>query len=569
MNYNYVEINRYLEFKRNYIDPIFVDGLPWKKRLLVEVIHNSDLLDEIEKILIFDKVNADNIEKKFNYLRTKSNECFAMLDTNLSIDASFDILSKAMIYDGILESLDEHSYFTEKIIEDIKDKYGDDFWKVIQSVDRANLSEDMRRIQNNEVIKEYSEDDELIKIYLVLKNWQDRLHLFYSGKLENIRKKIEAEYLEKYKEKNLTNTSNPQILRELMQLELQGSAEIDYLAECYLAGMEKEIGQLFGGKALGLAKLRANNVLIPDTVALSYQSDNYVLNFDSDKYAVRSSADIEDGEKYSFAGMFDTYLDIRKEDIPEAIKKVKLSVNNKRVKEYIRLNKLRYPRMSVVIQKFTEPELAGVWMGKTITSGYLEYVKGNGEKLVSGRENPMQENWFKGGELSYIKTKDNKYIGEELIRLQEKLGTIADFEWCLVDGKLYLLQYRAVTSEIAETEKSSGEDDGKIYGIAASSGYVEAEATYIRKIDEFNIEEWKDGNILMAWFTDPEWLSVLEHCSGIVTAVGGFLCHSAIIARELGIPCVIGIGNKMKTIWNEKKLIVDGSNGFVKVNKTN
>ena len=73
----------------------------------------------------------------------------------------------------------------------------------------------------------------------------------------------------------------------------------------------------------------------------------------------------------------------------------------------------------------------------------------------------------------------------------------------------------------------------------------------------------------MSWYTDPEWMNILSHSSGIVTAVGGFLCHAAIIARELGIPCVIGIGgDAMKKIWNEKELTVDGSNGLVKTTLT-
>lgn len=69
----------------------------------------------------------------------------------------------------------------------------------------------------------------------------------------------------------------------------------------------------------------------------------------------------------------------------------------------------------------------------------------------------------------------------------------------------------------------------------------------------------------MAWFTDPEWMHILTKSSGIVTAVGGFLCHTAIIARELGIPCVIGIGQNMKKIWNEKIIKIDGTEGYVSV----
>ena len=73
----------------------------------------------------------------------------------------------------------------------------------------------------------------------------------------------------------------------------------------------------------------------------------------------------------------------------------------------------------------------------------------------------------------------------------------------------------------------------------------------------------------MAWFTDPEWMNILSKSSGIVTAVGGFLCHSAIVARELGIPCVIGIGSNMKKLWSETNVTIDGNKGIVYGNSVN
>ena len=72
----------------------------------------------------------------------------------------------------------------------------------------------------------------------------------------------------------------------------------------------------------------------------------------------------------------------------------------------------------------------------------------------------------------------------------------------------------------------------------------------------------------MAWFTDPDWMDVLTKSSGVVTAIGGFLCHTAIIAREMGIPCIVGIGSdSMKKIWDEKYLAVDGTKGIVSTEK--
>ena len=80
----------------------------------------------------------------------------------------------------------------------------------------------------------------------------------------------------------------------------------------------------------------------------------------------------------------------------ENVKKVKASVNNTRLKEYIQANKLDQPHMAVVIQSFKEPQYAGVWIGNSDVSGVLEWVSGNGEKLVSGSSTPHTEIWKNG-----------------------------------------------------------------------------------------------------------------------------------------------------------------------------
>lgn len=266
--------------------------------------------------------------------------------------------------------------------------------------------------------------------------------------------------------------------------------------------------------------------------------------------------------------MFDSFLDIKYTDVSDAFKNVKASVNNSRVKSYLSLNGFSDPHMAVVIQKFKEPSIAGVWIGSSADSGVLEWVEGNGEKLVSGRVTPnhMDIN-------ANTSTKDMLMVGEkssvaqELIQLQKKIsksGT-ADFEWCVLDDKLVLLQYRPVTAGIEnqkEQQLTSLNSKNSFKGLPVSPGTVEGPAKFVRKINE--LDKWTDGDILMAWFTDPEWMHVLSKSSGIVTAVGGFLCHTAIIARELGIPCIVGIGgDAMKKIWDKTYLSINGTTGVV------
>ena len=101
-------------------------------------------------------------------------------------------------------------------------------------------------------------------------------------------------------------------------------------------------------------------------------------------------------------------------------------------------------------------------------------------------------------------------------------------------------------------------------GIPVSGGTVTGEAIFLGK--NHKEYEWNEGDILLAWFTDPDWIDIMQKSSGLVTAVGGMLCHAAIIARELGIPCVTGIGSEnMKKIWNGCRLKIDGYSGIVEV----
>ena len=567
---NSVTIEQFKDFKVNYIDKYFFDYLPWKARILFETINNEELQNEIIGILekTGDSYTAEDLNEVFTKLRRKTVLYLEKAKKTNSVELKFDLMSLAMVYDGILESLDELGYFADKLIDDIREKYGESFFSVIQSVDRANLSVDVKGLMDNSE-ESYSQNDPLLQKYLVLKDWQDRQHHFYLDEIEPVLWNLEAEYIKLFNKFDL-DIRNPQLLRQLRILTNKKIVDIEELAKCSLIGMKEEIVKIYGGKAWGLAVLSANGETIPLTNTISTLESEATPLFVSKKYSVRSSADIEDGNKYSFAGMFDSYLDVDIKAISDTIKLVKNSVNNERVNAYIKLHSLSIPKMGVIIQSFIEPEISGVWIGDSIETGYLEYVHGSGDKLVSGQVTPSHEDWISTATNDdYLKTALNEKVGEHMINLQKRLGCPGDFEWCIINGKIVMLQFRPVTAKLNVVKEKNNKfvDESKLLfkGIAASPGECCGEATYIRLIKEFDASTWNDGNILMAWFTDPEWMHILTKCSGVVTAVGGFLCHTAIIARELGIPCVIGIGQNMKKIWSEKVIRIDGTNGYVSV----
>ena len=261
----------------------------------------------------------------------------------------------------------------------------------------------------------------------------------------------------------------------------------------------------------------------------------------------------------SFAGMFNSVLDVPKADLEKAIKIVGDSVTNSRVLAYVKHFKTKRPRMAVVLQKFKEPQFSGVWIGKEINAGYLEWTNGNGEKLVSGRIKPTSENWPSESD-KVLKVKD-KAIGESCLEVQTAFNSLADLEWCILDDELVWLQYRPVTKRINREESVDIPD--AYDGVAASSGIVQGKPIYLEGTSDS--DAFEDGAILLTDYTDPDWVPIMMKSSAIITAEGGFLSHTAIICRELGIPCVTGLGyDVIENLSKASMIEVNGSSGKVK-----
>ena len=109
----------------------------------------------------------------------------------------------------------------------------------------------------------------------------------------------------------------------------------------------------------------------------------------------------------------------------------------------------------------------------------------------------------------------------------------------------------------------SENDNSKVNGTPASKGVVEGEVCFLEDVDD--IDKFKPNTILLTYYTDPDWTEALVRAKAIVTAEGGFLCHTAIIARELGIPCITGIGKKnLKKLAKCKQIVVNGNTGGIK-----
>jgi pyruvate,water dikinase len=128
-----------------------------------------------------------------------------------------------------------------------------------------------------------------------------------------------------------------------------------------------------------------------------------------------------------------------------------------------------------------------------------------------------------------------------------------------------ITQPRVMTSEgeiITGEYKRENLPADAIVGLAVSSGVIEGRARVVLKMEDADLE---DGDILVTAFTDPSWTPLFVSIKGLVTEVGGLMTHGAVIAREYGIPAVVGVENATKLIKDGQRIRVHGTEGYVEI----
>jgi len=123
---------------------------------------------------------------------------------------------------------------------------------------------------------------------------------------------------------------------------------------------------------------------------------------------------------------------------------------------------------------------------------------------------------------------------------------------------------RAITSEgeIITAKPGAQVPPGALAGSPVSAGTVEGRARVILKLEEAKMDK---GDILVAPYTDPAWTPLFPLAAGLVTEVGGLMTHGAVVAREYGIPAVVGVDQATRKIQDGQKIRVDGTQGFVEI----
>ncbi|WP_323895017.1 phosphoenolpyruvate synthase [Aeromonas veronii] len=341
-------------------------------------------------------------------------------------------------------------------------------------------------------------------------------------------------------------------------------------------------------------------------------------------FAVRSSATAEDMPDASFAGQQETFLNVRGIDaVMTAVKHVFASLFNDRAISY-RVHQgydHKGVALSAGVQRMVRSDLAasGVMFTLDTESGFNDVVfitgaHGLGEMVVQGAVNPdefyVHKPTLKGGRPAVVrKTLGSKLIkmtysddvghgrqvkivdtneaersrfcitDEEVMALakqaliiEQHYGRPMDIEWAKdgQDGQLYIVQARPETvrsrQEANTLERFALKQAGKVLieGRAIGHKIGAGPARVISSINQ--MDEVQPGDVLVTDMTDPDWEPIMKRASAIVTNRGGRTCHAAIIARELGIPAVVGCGNATDHIQPGQRITVscaEGDTGFI------
>ncbi|RDV26179.1 phosphoenolpyruvate synthase [Alteromonas aestuariivivens] len=341
-------------------------------------------------------------------------------------------------------------------------------------------------------------------------------------------------------------------------------------------------------------------------------------------FAVRSSATAEDMPDASFAGQQETFLNVKGYDaVMVAIKHVFASLFNDRAISY-RVHQgydHKGVALSAGVQRMVRSDIAssGVMFSIDTESGFEDVVfitssLGLGEMVVQGAVNPDEfyvhkptlnkglpaivrrnlgskltkmvysEDSAHGKQVAIVDVEPEQSkrfslsddevmeLAKQALIIEQHYNRPMDIEWAKdgTDGKLYIVQARPETVRSREDSQSierfhlKGEGsvicEGRAIGHKIGAGTAKVLAS-IEEMDKIQV-----GDVLVTDMTDPDWEPIMKKASAIVTNRGGRTCHAAIIARELGIPAVVGCGNATDSLKTGDQVTVscaEGDTGYI------
>ena len=338
--------------------------------------------------------------------------------------------------------------------------------------------------------------------------------------------------------------------------------------------------------------------------------------------AVRSSATAEDLPDASFAGQQETFLNVTgADDVVRKVKEVFASLYNDRAIAYRVHHGFKHEDvfLSAGVQLMVRSDIgaSGVLFTLDTESGFRDVVfvtasYGLGENVVQGAVNPDEFYVYKPtlrqgkpailrramgskqirmvysdkpgervrnedtpAELRNrfsITDADVEALSTQALTIEEHYGRPMDIEWAKdgITGKLFIVQARPETvksrAHATQIERYSLQRRGDVVCEGRAIGHKVGSGTarVVRSIADMN--RVQPGDVLIADMTDPDWEPVMKRAAAIVTNRGGRTCHAAIIARELGVPAVVGTGNALDSVQDGQPVTVscaEGDTGFI------
>ena len=326
---------------------------------------------------------------------------------------------------------------------------------------------------------------------------------------------------------------------------------------------------------------------VPDTLRVAIEGAYDELVRDGSgggRVAVRSSATAEDTAQSSFAGMFESFLNVSgKAALIENVKSCWASTFGARVLFYrIKQNMPLEMPVAVVVQRMVSSEKSGVMFTSDPSTHdasrmVIEAAWGLGESVVQGAVTPDRHVLDKKSlsvldtaiarkeflltwddkkqsttriDLSgdpradkpVLTTDELKTLGELARRAEEHYGVPQDLEFAIEGDNVYLTQSRPITTlkEKSEAPKAATAPSASVlvHGLGASPGRATGPVRVLES--PANEGAMQAGEILVTHMTSPDWVPIMRRASAIVTDAGGMTSHAAIVARELGLPCVVG-----------------------------
>ena len=318
--------------------------------------------------------------------------------------------------------------------------------------------------------------------------------------------------------------------------------------------------------------------------------------------AVRSSATAEDTADFSFAGMFESFLNVRGEDaLIDAVRKCWASTFGARVLFY-RVTRGLAAEMpvGVIVQRMVDSEKSGVmftadpathdrehivieaaWgLGEVVVGGQVtpdHYIldKSSGElinKQIARKEFMLVRDPASGATTKHLLTDDARAIQQVLTSnelevlanlgktIEEHYHAPQDIEFAVEADRILITQARPITT-LGTTAKPTNDGSALARGLGASPGIRTGTVRVLKSPSDAH--KLNEREILVAPMTSPDWVPIMRRAGAIVTDSGGMTSHAAIVARELGLPCVVGARDATRVLRDGQVVSVDGSAGVI------